>query len=112
MKDRAPRPVLPERNQTVRKAILEHLQAGPKTTRELSQLLRIEEKSIVPHLEHLQKSLRHAGERLKILPAGCQQCGFRFEDRRRLSRPGSCPRCQSQRIEPPAFQVVDPKTGA
>jgi len=75
------------------------------TARELSGLVHIREKDVIPHLEHLEKSLRRSGQRLVIEPAACLQCGFRFEDRKRLSKPSACPRCRYQRIDPPVFRL-------
>ena len=100
------KPELPERRQTIRQAMLEQLARGPLTLRQLSTLLRQSEKELLPHLEHLQRSLRRErGGRLQIEPAECLGCGFRFEQRRRLSKPSACPRCREQRIEPPRYWV-------
>jgi predicted Zn-ribbon and HTH transcriptional regulator len=94
-----------EQNRTLRQSILECLEEGPLTARELSALVRIREKDVAPHLEHLEKSLRRSGRRLVIRPAECMKCGFRFEARRRFNRPSACPRCRCQRIEPPVFRL-------
>lgn len=75
------------------------------TARELSALVQIREKDVIPHLEHLEKSLRRSGQRLAIQPSECLQCGFRFEKRRRMSKPSACPRCRCQRIDPPVFRL-------
>ena len=95
----------PERLETIRQEILRHLQNGPVTARELSKLLKVMEKQIIPHLEHLDLSLRRSERRLLIDPAECVDCGFRFEKRSRFTRPGSCPCCHSNRIEEPAFRL-------
>jgi predicted Zn-ribbon and HTH transcriptional regulator len=95
-----------ERTRTLRQEILQHLGAAPLTTHQLSALVRIREKDVIPHLEHLQRSLRHSKSKLVVEPAECMDCGFRFEDRRRLTKPGGCPRCRSQRIEPPSFRLT------
>ena len=94
-----------EQNRTLRQSILECLEEGPLTARELSALVRIREKDVAAHLEHLEKSLRRSGRRLLIRPAECMKCGFRFEARRRFTRPSACPRCRCQRIEPPVFRL-------
>jgi predicted Zn-ribbon and HTH transcriptional regulator len=95
-----------EQNRTLRQSILDCLEEGPVTTRELSALVHIREKDVAPHLEHLEKSLHRSGKRLVIEPAECLQCGFRFEKRRRLTRPSACPRCRCQRIDPPVFRLA------
>jgi predicted Zn-ribbon and HTH transcriptional regulator len=94
-----------EQTRTLRQSILRCLQEGPLTARELSALVQIREKDVIPHLEHLEKSLRRSGHGLAIEPSECLQCGFRFEKRRRLSKPSACPRCRCQRIDPPVFRL-------
>jgi predicted Zn-ribbon and HTH transcriptional regulator len=81
------------------------LQSGPQTARDLSSLLSITERDVISHLEHLQRSLQQQGVRLMVEPAECQACEFRFERRKRLSRPGACPRCRSTWIAPPVFRI-------
>ena len=95
-----------EQNQTLRQSILDCLEEGPVTARELSALVHIREKDVAPHLEHLEKSLRRSGKRLVIEPAECLQCGFRLEKRRRFTKPSACPRCRCQRIDPPVFRLA------
>jgi hypothetical protein len=66
----------------------------------------VREKEIAGHLEHLRQSLKRGPERLEVEPAECLSCGYRFEDRQRLTRPSACPRCRGQRLDPPGFRVV------
>jgi predicted Zn-ribbon and HTH transcriptional regulator len=98
--DRAPR----ERAETVREAIRRALLAGTATAHDLS-VEGLREKDVAEHLAHLARSLPHRGERLVVEAASCVACGFAFEDRERLTRPGACPRCRSTRIDPPAFRI-------
>ncbi len=39
------------------------------------------------------------------MPATCKKCGYQFTDRERLKKPSRCPRCKSERIDPPRFYV-------
>jgi len=94
-----------ERTQTIREALREELLRGAATARELSERVSIREKDVADHLEHLEKSLRVRSERLVIEPASCIACGYAFVRRARLTRPGSCPKCGSTRIDPPAFRI-------
>jgi predicted Zn-ribbon and HTH transcriptional regulator len=94
------------RHETVRQAIAGELEDGELTTAELSTLVGIREKDVVGHLEHLARSLPHAGKRLLVVAAECRACGFVFRKRERLNRPGSCPQCRADRIEPPRFRIV------
>ncbi|MBN2497475.1 MAG: transcriptional regulator [Deltaproteobacteria bacterium] len=85
--------------------MLRHLREGPLTARELSGLIGIREREVPAHLEHLQRSLRRTSERLQVEPAECLSCGYLFADRKRLTRPGACPRCRAQRIAAPVFSI-------
>lgn len=95
-----------ERDRTVRQTILHHLRIGPLTARDLSALAGIREKDVLPHMEHLQKTLRNTPDRLIVEPAECVRCHFRFTKRDRLSKPTACPRCRSQQIDPPVFRLA------
>jgi predicted Zn-ribbon and HTH transcriptional regulator len=94
-----------EASETLRQEILRHLREGPLTARELSTLVHVREQDVIPHLEHLQRSLRRTPERLVLRPAECLACGYQFRRRTRLTRPSACPRCRAQRIEPPIFSL-------
>lgn len=89
-----------------RQAIRRLLASAPHTAHELSALVRPPEKEVVPHLEHIARSLRGAGERLEIEPAQCHECGYVFRDRRRLARPSACPKCRRQRLSAPEFRIA------
>jgi predicted Zn-ribbon and HTH transcriptional regulator len=94
-----------ERLETLRQEIRRHLEEGPLTARELSARVHIREKDVIPHLEHLERSLRRSGPRLLFEAAECLSCGYRFRNRRRLTRPSACPRCRAQHIAPPVFRL-------
>ncbi len=101
-------PPMPE-TRTVRQQMIEALREGPHTARTLSQRLRISEKDVAPHLEHVARSL-HPPPRLVVTPAFCHRCGYRFRERRRFTTPSRCPECRHEGIEPPVFQI-DPQAG-
>jgi len=94
-----------QRDETIRRALLRSLRAGPATALELSALVGIREREVADHLAHLERSLRRSDERLLVEPARCAACGYRFTQRTRLSRPSACPRCRAERIEPPVFRI-------
>jgi predicted Zn-ribbon and HTH transcriptional regulator len=102
---RADQPRIQERDRTLRQAVLDHLERGPRSARELSALLHIRERDVIPHLEHLERSLRRTARRLVFEPAVCLSCDYRFTSRRRLTKPSACPRCRKQHIEPPVFRL-------
>lgn len=91
----------PERHATPRQALLECLDATPRSARELSGEAGLSEKDVYQHLEHLQRSHKE----LRVEAASCLQCGFRFKKRDRLSKPGRCPLCRATRIDPPRFSI-------
>jgi predicted Zn-ribbon and HTH transcriptional regulator len=94
------------RPETIRAALRQALEAGPLTAHELSARVRIPEKQVAAHLEHLARSLKARGERLRVDPARCPACGFTFRKRERLTAPSRCPVCRSEQIEPPRFAVA------
>mgnify|MGYP002147525003 CR=1 FL=1 len=90
---------------TVRAALLAELRHGPITARELSARVRIPERDVAEHLEHIVRSLHkdRGKESLRTEPPSCLDCGFVFRKRERLTRPGACPKCRGTHIEPPRF---------
>ncbi len=96
----------PPRAQTLRDALRRALRAGPATAKDLSFDVGLREKDVAEHLAHLARSLEHRGERLVVEPPSCVACGYTFQDRSRLTRPGACPKCRSTRIDPPVFRIV------
>jgi predicted Zn-ribbon and HTH transcriptional regulator len=78
------------------------LQRQRLTVREISQALRISEKEVYGHLEHVQRS---CGKTTRLIsdPARCLHCGFVFRKRAKLSPPGKCPVCRSEAITMPLY---------
>ena len=68
-------------------------------------MLGISEKDIPEHIQHVAKTLRSRGGRLKVVPPECIQCGYTFDERHKLSQPSRCPTCKSERIHPPQFAL-------
>lgn len=93
------------REMTIRQLITEELEKGPMTSRDLSKAIRISEKEVTAHMEHVAKSLR-SPKRLILEPPVCNKCGFVFSERRRFTSPSRCPRCRHEGISPPAFRIV------
>lgn len=107
MARRGPEPPAPaERHATVRAALEAELRKGPASARDLSTAVGIREKDVADHLAHVERSARARGERLVVQPAACGDCGFQFEGRTRLTKPGACPECRSTRIDPPLFSLA------
>lgn len=106
----ARRPLRPrtpaERDRTPRQAIVQALLGRELTAKELSAEVRLSEKDVLDHLEHIRRGLRDERDRkFVVVPARCLECGFSFGKRERLGAPGRCPICKSERVEPPLFSV-------
>lgn len=109
---RSPRPKAPtapgERDRTSRQAIVQTLLGRELTAKELSAEVRLSEKDVLGHLEHIRRGLRdEPGRRFVVVPSRCLDCGFVFGKRDRLGAPGRCPICKSERVEPPLFSVYE-----
>ena len=89
---------------TLRQRIMAELQKGALTARELSKTVRISEKEVIAHLEHVARSVKSPGQLIIEFPF-CHKCGFVFSQRRRFSCPSRCPRCRHEGIHPPAFKI-------
>jgi transcriptional regulator len=90
---------------TIREQIISLLGEEACDARLISQSLSISEKTVYDHLPHIIQSLSAQGKKLKTTPARCISCGFEFKDRKRPNRPSRCPKCKSERIDPPKFRV-------
>jgi len=97
----------PERYETIRHYIAALLEEGTYSAKELSSIVKIPERDICDHLEHLQRSLGKGGRRLAVISASCRHCGFVFRKRERLTKPGKCPSCRSIHIQPPVFHIEE-----
>ena len=101
--DKVWRPLMP--GKTIRQEILDLLTEESMDVRAISGALGVEEKEIIDHLGHIQKTVARQKKKLRIEPSECLSCGFRFTDRRRFTRPGRCPRCRSGQITYPAYRI-------
>jgi len=107
MKPRPKKPAVPSpKDDTVRHEILAFLSAGePVSALQISGEVRIPEREVCGHLEHIRRTLRATGRRLVVVPAKCDGCGFVFHKRDRLTRPGKCPICGTGHVREPLFSV-------
>jgi len=106
MKIKPKAPFVPvERHDTVRKEIIAALEGRTLSAKEISGEVRISEKEVYDHLEHIRLTMTEKGRRLIINPAECGKCGFVFKKRERLKKPGRCPVCRAETIHEPLFSV-------
>ena len=97
---------MPPVSQTVRQRIVGLLTGSRLSSYQLAQLLGIPERQVEDHLVHVVKTVARGRERRFILePSSCQDCGFVFRDRTKLTRPGRCPRCRSENITAPRYGI-------
>lgn len=57
--------------QTIRQEIINHLERGPMTVRDISQFVGIMEKDVVHHLEFIDKTVRTQKKRIQMEPYCC-----------------------------------------
>lgn len=92
---------------THRQQIIDLLCRDAMTALDISQAVRVPEKDVYRHLAHIQKTVAGQRKKLSFTPCSCLACGFRFTDRRRLTKPGRCPRCRESRINHPVFKIIE-----
>ena len=93
------------RAQTTRQQIIAILSEQEAGARELSKMVGVSEKDVYAHLEHIAKSVVAQRKKFVIQPSRCRICGFGFDNRRRLKRPGRCPNCKGSHLEEPVFRI-------
>ena len=91
---------------TIRQNIISLLSGQGLDARDLSQELGLKEKEIYEHLVHVERTVAASRGRIVITPSQCLLCGYVFEDRRRLTRPGRCPQCRRSKIQNPSFRIL------
>ena len=106
MKKKAEKSFIPvERHETIRQKIISVLTVQPLSAKGISGEVKISEKEVYGHLEHIQQTLDKKGQSLIIIPSECRKCGFSFSKRERLKKPGKCPVCHSEMIQEPLFFI-------
>lgn len=75
------------------------------TAKDISEELRIPERDVYEHLEHIRKTISKGSLVLAVEPAVCEHCGFVFTKREKLKTPGRCPLCRSESIRQAVFSV-------
>ena len=95
-----------EREDTIRHTIIFLLDGQSLSAKEISADVKVSEKEVYGHLEHIKKSLNKSAHRLIILPSECNKCGFVFKKRDKLKKPGKCPICYSESIGDPFFSIT------
>jgi len=106
MKQKPRKPAIPRTEvETTRHAVIELLREHTLSAKELSAKIRMPEKEVCGHLEHIRRSIHATGEILEVSPAQCRRCGFLFTKRDRLTVPGKCPVCRHEAVAEPLFCI-------
>ena len=106
MKKRPKQPPIPvDMPDTARHEILLALGQSVLSAGEISRRVRISEREVYGHLEHIRKTVSKIGKHLIITPAKCRKCGFAFTKRERLRKPGRCPLCRGESIQEALFSI-------
>ncbi|HPP06473.1 MAG TPA: hypothetical protein PLW88_03825, partial [Syntrophorhabdaceae bacterium] len=95
-----------ERHETVRRYIMALLEEYTLSAREIARYLKIPEKDVPNHMAHIKKTMNRLERQLIIISARCEQCGFVFKKRDRLTTPGKCPICKGRFITPILFKII------
>ena len=91
---------------TPRQRIIELITGARLSSYQLAQMLGIPERQVEEHLTHVVKTIARDKMRQFVLdPARCQNCGFIFRDRSRLTSPSRCPHCRSEAIAAPRYGI-------
>ena len=108
MRAKMKEPLIPrETHDTIRQEIISELLQGTCSARDISATVRIPEREVYNHLEHIHRSIASSYLHLVITPAECKKCGFVFAKREKLKRPGKCPVCKGESIREPLFTIED-----
>lgn len=90
MKKKSKEPFIPvERHETIRQKIISVLEGQTLSAKDISADVRISEKEIYEHLEHIQRTLNKSEHIFILAPAVCKKCGFVFRKRDRLKNRGN-----------------------
>ncbi len=100
-------PIPVSMHDTVRHEILLVLERGFRSAGQISREVRISEREVYDHLDHIRKTVSKSGKHLIIAPAECKKCGFVFTKRERLSKPGRCPLCRGESIQEALFSISE-----
>jgi len=100
--------------QSTRERIVEILRRTQRPLRveEIAMILGLEpsrKREIYEHLTHIAKTIRRqsSGKEVLIMELPkCRDCGFIFKNLKKPKEPSRCPKCKSERIDPPRFKIV------
>src|SRR3989344_1021490 len=95
---------------TRRQEMIEMLLQHEISAQEFCHIYRVEMWEILDEIEHIKRIVAHHKKRLVMNPPFCKACGFVFKERGKVKNPSKCPHCRHERIQAPAFKIVDVMT--
>lgn len=100
--------MLDQSGRTIRQRMIELLTGKELSARGLAEHLSIPVREVEDHLTHLVKTVgRHSDKQFLLVPSQCQDCGFVYGQRTRLTPPSRCPQCRSEFISPPRYRILE-----
>ncbi len=93
-------------SRTRREEIVALLRRGRCGFEQLRRELGVPIHVLEEDLHHVARTVRASHGRLRVEPASCVQCGFRFR-REAYRPPGRCPLCKGRRITDPQLWIDD-----
>ena len=90
---------------TTRQEIIRLLEEEECDARMISREIGISEKDAYDHLPNIIRTVAAQKKQLIITPARCLACGYQFRKRGKISKPGRCPVCKKERVDPPRFHI-------
>ena len=90
---------------TRRQEIAARLRQDEWSFDELRHELALTVRTLEEDLGHIQRSVRAAGERLRVRSAVCADCGFQLSSTA-LHPPGRCPSCHGRHLEGPWLSIA------
>ncbi|PLX49758.1 MAG: transcriptional regulator [Desulfobulbaceae bacterium] len=93
------------RQGSLRQQIMDLLGQEEMNSLQISQAVGVAEKDVASHLEHISRTLARTARTLSIEPPACLGCGYIFKERKRLQRPGRCPRCKGSHIRMATYRI-------
>ena len=73
------------------------------TATQIAKHFDIDKKVILEDLRHIFRSVKLKQKKLVIMPAACNNCGFRFH--KDIKIPSKCPNCNREDIIEPKFKI-------
>jgi len=93
-----------EFEKTRRQHIIDLLQLKSWSIYELAKKLDVEVNTVVNDLEHIKRSISFP-YKMSIFPPECINCGFKFKERSKFTKPSRCPRCKGEQITPVMVKI-------